>query len=206
MIFILSVVGINVRGTYSEIKSSFETQKAINAPYIGIDFVNGNGSAIADNYMASEVYGMPGDIIGNGLAIKNTENSAAYVRVTIYRYWENEDGTKDTSSKDDPEYLDPAQLKFNVADGWLIFDGDEYSEVMYAYYTRPLDPGEAALIIDSYTYLDVTQNNNLYADKTIHIEFYGYGIQTIAAKEAFKAEWGVDVEFDDNQNIISIEL
>ncbi len=206
MIFILGVVGFSVRGTYSVIQSSFETQKAIYTPYLGIDFVNGDGSTMSDNFLESEVYGMPGDVIDGGLAIKNTENTTAYVRVTIYRYWADEDGTKNTTDRDDPNYLDPAQIQFTIANGWLVFDGDEYSEVTYAYYTRPLDPGEYATVIDSYTYLDVTQNNNLYADKIVHLEFFGYGVQTFDAKNSFKAEWGVDVEFDADENIVSIGL
>lgn len=206
MIFILAVVGFSIRGTYSVIQSSFETQKAINAPYIGIDFVNGEGGEMADNYLQSEVFGMPGDIIDDGVAIKNTENTPAYVRVTIYRYWADEDGTKNTTAKEDPDYLDPTQIQFSVADDWLVFDGDEYSEVIYAYYTKPLAPDEVALIIDSYTYLNVFENNNLYADKIVHLEFFGDGIQTIAPVEAFAAEWGVEVELDANQNIVSIGL
>ncbi|MDD3021762.1 MAG: hypothetical protein PHX61_12415 [Alphaproteobacteria bacterium] len=206
MLFILAVASFSVRGTYSVIQSSIETQKAINAPYIGIDFVNGDGSAVSDNYLESEAFGMPGDIIDDGVAIKNTENTVAYVRVTIYRYWADEDGTKNLTAKEEPGYLDPEEIGFTVADDWLVFAGDEYSEVVYAYYTKPLEPGTMALIIDSYTYLDVNENNNLYANKIAHLEFYGEGIQTIAAKEAFRAEWGVDVEFDTDMNIVSIGL
>ncbi len=190
-------IGFGVSGTYSVIESTFKTNKDITTATIGISLnITGSDESIA----------VPGDVIEKSVAIENTKDYDAYVRVTIYRYWDDSQGNKSMTVKEDPNYLDPEEIKFAIEDGWIISLGDEYGEVSYAYYTKPLKPGETAMILEEYSYLDIEANHNLYADKSAHLEFYADAIQTFAAKDAFLAEWGVEARFDENDNLVAVEL
>ncbi len=190
-------VGFGIRGTYGVIESSFQTTKDVTTAAIGINLnVTGTHDGVA----------VPGEVVDKSVAIENTEDYDAYVRVTIYRYWADAQDNKSMTTPDDPDnYLDPEEIKFTIEDGWIVLPGDEYGEVTYAYYTKPLKPGESALILEEYSYLDTDENHNLYANTIAHLEFYADAVQTFAGQDALLAEWGVVATFDDD-NIVSVEL
>lgn len=190
-------IGFGISVTYSTPTETVFSTKDVTLATVGIDLLtSNNGDDIA----------MPGDVIEEPVAILNDESSDAYVRVKIYRYWADGDDNKSMTTQEDPNYLDPEEIKFELSDDWLVFEGDEYGEVIYAYYTKPLAPGEQALVLEQYSYLDNEVNNNQYADMIAHLNFYADAVQTFAAEDAFLAEWGVNVTFDDNGNIDTLNI
>ena len=69
------------------------------------------------------------------LAVTNDGDIPQYVRVTVNRYWEGEDG-KDVS-------LEPDLIKLALGDGWKVEEADN-GEHMVFYYQGVLQPGETS--------------------------------------------------------------
>ena len=110
------------------------------------------------------------------IAIKNTGNIDAYLRVRLVSYWVDSNGN--ITSK--PSWMPPV----SVTSGWVTGTGNTY------YYSQPVAPG------------DIT-TNLLYADITLEeedgylqvIEVFADAIQSKPA-EAVTTSWGVTLDGD----------
>ncbi|MBQ1407159.1 MAG: hypothetical protein IIY88_03390 [Eubacterium sp.] len=160
------------------------------------------------------------------LSVTNSGAVDEYVRVTIYKYWLNEDGSK--AQDLDPGFID---IKLVAGDnGWIL--DDEYSgdgERVVLYYTKPLSGTESGnsettpyftdtVTVDGDVKLFVTQtettvddegytvvtNKYTYDGKTFCIDVQADGVQTHNAEDAIKGAWGRTVTIDE-EGILSLE-
>lgn len=140
------------------------------------------------------------------LTVRNSGTIDEYVRVNVYCYWEDGDGSKRTD-------LDPAWIDLHLTgNGWLEDETAATAERRVLYYDKILDSGDTApLFADTLTIGEglkakvtettVKEENGV---KTITTT-YDYGgvrfvleaevdaVQTHNAKDAIMSAWGIDV-------------
>lgn len=110
------------------------------------------------------------------IAIKNTGNIDAYLRVRLVSYWVDSDGNITSKRSRMPQV--------SVTSGWVTGTGNTY------YYSQPVAPGDST-------------TNLLYADITLEeedgylqvIEVFADAIQSKPA-EAVTTSWGVTLDGD----------
>lgn len=110
------------------------------------------------------------------IAIKNTGNIDAYLRVRLVSYWEDSDGN--ITSK--PSWMP----RVSVTSGWVTGTGNTY------YYSQPVAPGDFTTnLLDA----DITlKEENGYLQV---IEVFADAIQSKPA-EAVTTSWGVTLDGD----------
>lgn len=149
----------------------------------------------------------PGKAYPERLSASNSGQIDTYVRVIVYRDWENADGVRDTT-------LSPDMINLGLASGqgWLLDENASTSERLVFYYSRILSPGqESPALCDTLTISSdiarkaketVTEGENGYKTITTSYLYDGYrfnltaevdAVQTHNAQEAIKSAWGVDV-------------
>lgn len=88
---------------------------------------------------------------------------------------------------------------------WIIDDTDEYKEVVYMYYKMPVKAKEGTShAIDNIMIGNIT-NQEFYSKLKVKVDVEVDAIQTVAAKDAILAEWGMDVTFDANDNMTQVQ-
>ena len=140
------------------------------------------------------------------IEIENSGTIEAYVRVTIYRYWIDKDGVKDTELS--PDFI---QLNF-TGDNWLLDPDASTTERLVLYYGKLLEVGETTTPLTDLFRVDPAINDEvtITADKkgefTVLTRAYDYdgyqfvveihadGIQTHNAETAIRSAWGRQVE------------
>lgn len=194
--------------TLAAFQTATSTTEQVTTTEIGIDIVQEQGSGEnvktvsgAEGFEGITYRGMPGDIVDEKIYVKNTKSQACYVRVTINRFWLDAQGERDRSMPGDDTYLNPREIDImRDNDDWLVIDGDEeYGEVLYCYYRRPLEVGEnTANVMDQFSILaeSASLNNNKYVGYGSQITFDADAIQTIAVQDAMLAEWGVKADIE----------
>lgn len=135
-----------------------------------------------------------------------------YVRVVVQKSWQNENGKKNQT-------LDPALIKLEVADGWLINEAESTSEQTVYYLTEPLECGSEASFITGITVdnkvtqviKDATTESTItheyvYDGQTVNVSIRADAVQTHNAEDAIYAAWGVKAKCSaiDDGNILSI--
>ena len=147
------------------------------------------------------------------LSVTNSGSIDEYVRVTVYKYWTDENGNKRTD-------LDPNLIKLNflLDNGWVLdkaYSTDPERTVLY--YTKALGTGETTPFFTDTVTVDgsiknyVTQteeknedtgytvvtNHYLYDGKEFCIEVQADGVQTHNAEDAILSAWGRKVTVSD---------
>ncbi len=151
------------------------------------------------------------------LRVGNLGTIEEYVRVTVRKYWLDEDGKKNTS-------LDPALILLNLnTEDWIVDEDYTEEERVILYYPNPLpvysasdpDASKTPWFLDeiriggqikNYYEREVKQEGEYtvvklsytYDGKKICLDVQADGIQTHSAVEAFKSAWGIDVSIDEN--------
>lgn len=138
------------------------------------------------------------------------EGYELYTRVTIYKYWEdNENGelqpenihlyTK-TADGGKTELLPGTEAAVRVND-WFVQYAD--GEQVILYYAKPLSSGEATgNVLDSLTVDE--EAGNAYTGRRIVLEIQADAVQKAAAEASIPSEWGVYPSFDEAGNITAI--
>ena len=149
---------------------------------------------------------IPGRNYAEQIQVKNSGAIDSYVRVILYRSWQDADGNKDTE-------LSPDLIDLGLADGngWIVDREASTPERMVLYYTGVLPVGESTpplcetLRVHPDIFQKVTQDVTVTeAGKTITAvyQYDGYwmsleaevdAVQTHNGQEAVKSAWGVDV-------------
>ena len=172
---------------------------------------NGNPVANGGTLMAEVVGGtdpiLPGVNYPVALAIKNTGSIDEYVRVTVYRYWTDASGVKQSDTKWDPDMI---KLNVPAGSGWTEDTAAQTAERSVYYYQSPLSPGDTSdLFLESvriendvvYRAEQTTVTNNglttittsyLYDGACCHVRIVADAVQGHSAKDAVKSAWGVD--------------
>lgn len=149
----------------------------------------------------------PGKSYPEALSVTNSGAIDSYVRVILYRSWQNEKGEKLTE-------LSPELIGFQLTEGsgWVVDDRASTPERIVLYYTKVLPSQEStpalcdAVRISNDIYREVKEETTEEtADgKTIRTVYLHDGcymsveaevdaVQTHNAAEAVKSAWGVDV-------------
>lgn len=145
---------------------------------------------------------VPGATVEKELYVKNLKESPSYIRVTLTKYWENNDGNK--LPELDAQFI---ELATQDTSNWIIQDNDENSEVVYMYYKLPLNTNDETkpflnqLLIGR----DGRLLNNEYSHLNVKLDIEVDAIQQYAAQQAILSEWGLDVSINDQGIIRQVE-
>jgi hypothetical protein len=202
----LIVVILLGAGTYAAFYTSADVKEDVSTSNLGIKLVQTQDkditgvTAIADdgtNGTGFQYAGAPGDTVNETMAVASTGKRDTYVRVIIHRFWSNASGTKDPNN-------DPTKISITCkSSNWIVTEDPNDPEVITCYYKPVLKAGEtSANVMDAFSIAsDLT---NQYSGFSTNITFKADGIQITAAKDAMKAEWGVNATFDDSGNITAV--
>lgn len=139
------------------------------------------------------------------IAVKNSGTINAYVRVSIYKYWTDKDGSKVTT-------LSPDLIRLNIInkDSWLTDDKAATTERSVYYYNKCLNAGETTpdltdtISISNEVAKKVTQTvtgNKIvttydYNGVKFNVEACVDVVQEHNAKDAIKSAWGRSVSIN----------
>ena len=134
------------------------------------------------------------------MQVRNTGSIDEYVRVSVYRYWLDEQGNKFPEMES--SWID---LAFVTGNGWTIDEASRTEERTVLYYSPALASGETSspflrsIAIDENAARTVIQNNGsvitttyFYNGKSFCVEVYVDGVQTHNADKAELSAWGVN--------------
>lgn len=151
---------------------------------------------------------VPGKIYPERLSVQNSGDIDTYVRVILYRHWQNSQGERDTA-------FSPAliELGLSTGQGWMIDEKASTAERIILYYGNILSPGEESPILNDTLKINsdigkkaaesVSVDEKGYKTITTRFAYDGYrfnltaevdAVQTHNAREAIKSAWGVDVD------------
>ncbi len=148
---------------------------------------------------------LPGKTYPEVLAVRNTADINEYVRVSVFKYWLDENGNKFADMNSDW-----IELGFVTDGDWSIDQGSSTEERTVLYYAKPVAPGkETTEFLESVTINDViltkvsqstsVQNNVtvikttfIYNGKQFCIEVLVDGVQDHNADQAKLSAWGVN--------------
>lgn len=193
---------ITIGGTIAYFRAETSTQNKMTSTALKIALNNGesdSGFEISED-RATYLNASPGDVLKRQMYVQNVETSPMYVRLTITKYWKDEQGNK--VSDLDASYI---KIKTEQTDHWIIQDDDRNNEVIYMYYRLPLETNEYTDDALSNLVIGDINMTNEYASYQVQIDVEADGIQKYAAKQAILAEWGLDVEIDDQGILQSVE-
>lgn len=151
------------------------------------------------------------------LAVQNTGTITQYVRVSMLKYWEDENGNKVTT-------VSPDLIKLGLdttpkADGsaWLLDEGSSTTERTVLYYNRPLASGDTThnfcnkVSVDGAIASKVTQTEQKNADGTTTItttydydglrfcvEANVFAVQQHNVLDAIHSAWGANLNINDD--------
>ena len=142
-----------------------------------------------------------------GLTITNDSSNGynAYIRVRIYKIWEDQDGNPLTIDSDSDKETIKIQ-GYDDPDKWIVYDTGSNEDVEL-YYKHPVAPGSSTA--EFITSIKTDENlGNDYADKNLYIEVEADAVQALEAEDnkvnaaGIMSAWGVTAEFDDGTNTI----
>lgn len=195
--------GVALQQSMAYFRERTNVSHTISATTLGIDLVEHSNDEHAnkttDGYAFRAL--MPGVEVEHESFVENTEGKALYLRVTLTKYWKDENGEKNFE-------LDPSMIQINTKDtsDWIIQkDENSNDEVMYFYYRKPLQPKERTSNITDSFKVDEKASRSLLAKKGIEIDIEAEAIQAIEGAEAILSEWGMNVTLDENGVITAVE-
>lgn len=140
-------------------------------------------------------------------SVQNTGSVAAYVRVTVTKYWADEENNGKRTDLDGSAI----QVSAPAGSGWLESNPPFSSgETQTFYFCRPISPQEASEALLQSLAVDAALGNE-YTDKTIRLEAVAEGVQFAGAahgdvnQKGILTSWGVLAQLDEDGNITAIE-
>ena len=149
------------------------------------------------------------------LKVRNSGTINQYVRVSVYRYWLDQDGNKMQTLT--PDLID---LEFNTDNGWMVDEESSTEERTILYYNKMLPAGEGEvsktplfadkLTIDGKLATKVSQTEEQNGNYTTIITTYLYdgvqfrlkvevdAVQEHNAEDAVWSVWGRRVKVENN--------
>lgn len=147
------------------------------------------------------------------LAVKNSGGIEEYVRVTVYIYWIDEDGNKDSS-------LDPKKIEIDFSQNpdWIIDEDATTTQRTVLFYRQVLGEGDTTpTFINTIKLNDtiketiqfseqaaegnttiITHSKNTFEGKTATLEVNVDAVQNHNAQDAIETAWGRKVSIDSN--------
>lgn len=240
VLFVVAVallVGSAVGGTYAALTYYSENFHAdFNMFDIGVTLLENNEPVAWRNYTGADDSWseQTGELLKNmlaegeelelgkhypvSLAAQNSGSIDEYVRVRLFKYWEDKDGNRLTN-------LDPNNIELELSEnGWMENPAESTTERTVLYYTSPLASGatsseflHAVTIskavcnqVTERTYTDeegyrVVETIYHYDNASFVLKAQVDAVQTHNAQDAFMSAWGVLAEFDANGNITALQ-
>jgi hypothetical protein len=220
---LLLVGGIGV--TRAVLIESDTYSGTLETPDIAIQ-LNENGTAVSGEdtllkglFKAGESLTI-GKIYDEVLTVTNTGSADQFARVTLYKYWTDEEGKRVD--------LDPAYIRLVLGEDWAVDEASSTKERTVVYYTKVLAPGEESTplltkisadsevsilvaqetvdtqVVDGVTY---TKIETTYVDDglNLNLEASADAIQTHHAQDAIEASWGTtNVTADEDAGTLSV--
>ncbi len=170
-----------------------------------------SGSALLSGMIAPGERIKPGMVYDRPVSVTNSGKIDEYVRVVVYKYWQNKSGDKDVR-------FDPDLIELVLAGGWTKDTTAETlgEKAVYYYTGGPLTSGESVPLLETVTINDsvlrlatqinpedpggqpgVIQTVYEYDGATFCIEIEADGVQTHNAKDAILSAWGKSVTVTD---------
>lgn len=202
----LSLIGLSLvlitlvyQGTMAVIQESTNIDTKMSAAKLGVSIVQNNeiGKEAKKGVTFENI--LPGANIAHDLKVENTKDKDVYVRVTLTKYWEDENKKKLVNA-------DAKWIELLTGEGnWMMVEaGNTNDEMMYFYYTKPVKAKEITTSFLKEIKCSTALKDQSYANYQMKIEVEVEAIQTVGAKDAILSEWGMEVEIDENQQITSI--
>ena len=172
---------------------------------IGVELDNDSGSVSGSKLLAGMI--APGEKIKPGkvydwpVTVTNSGKIDEYVRVVVYKYWQNKSGAKDVK-------FDPAYIELELAGGWTKDSTAETlgEKAVYYYTGGPLKSGASVPLLKTVTINDsvlreatqTTVGNKIittyeYDGAVFCIEIEADSVQTHNAQDAIRSAWGKKV-------------
>ncbi len=148
---------------------------------------------------------LPGKTYPEVLAVRNVAEINEYVRVSVFKYWLDENGNKFPEMNSDW-----IELGFVTGNGWSIDTSSSTEERTVLYYANPIAPGEETTeFLDSITINDVIltkvsqstsvengvtviRTSFIYNGKQFCLEVIADSVQDHNADQAKLSAWGVN--------------
>ena len=187
---VMFIAAVAVGGSIAFFRTEKDANSPISSTNLGIEIMEGPQALQEGELVLDKV--SPGDEIQRPLYVENVKDSSSYIRVTLTKFWQDENGEK-LPEKDAKEIIINA-----LGEDWIIDDSDQNGEVVYMYYCLPVASQEATTnFLDS---IKISEDgkalDNSYAGLSAVVDVEVDAIQQYAAQEAILAEWGLDVEFN----------
>ena len=209
LLFVLAI-GLLICSTVGSTRAALSLQSDIldsNFGMLNIGIgMNVSGDALLQGMLGSDSKLLPGKEYSTPVNISNTGKIDEYVRVTVYKYWLNSSGTKDTR-------FDPDLIELGVAGGWKkdTTIPSTYGEREVYYYTgKPLSKSGTVGFLNTVKINDkimrlATQSTSgnvitttyVYDGAQFCIEIVADGVQAHNAKAAIRSAWGKNVTVSD---------
>lgn len=149
---------------------------------------------------------VPGERYDETIKVQNTGTIPQYVRVTIYKYWQDENGKKFTELSPDLIEL------FPVIGDWVEDTSSKTKERAVYYYRNMLNPGDETTALTNgirinekiLQYVNQTTNGNTittkyaYEGKEFCIKATVDAVQNFDAESAIESTWGHKVTINNN--------
>ena len=154
------------------------------------------------------------------LTVTNTGSADQFARVTLYKYWTDEEGKRID--------LDPAYIRLVLGEDWAVDEASSTKERTVVYYTKVLAPGEESTplltkisadskvsilvaqetvdtqVVDGVTYTKI-ETTYVYDGLNLNLEASADAIQTHHAQDAIEASWGTtNVTADEDAGTLSV--
>lgn len=190
---VMFIAAVAVGGSIAFFRTEKDANSPISSTNLGIEIMEGEQALQEGELVLDKV--SPGDEIQRPLYVENVKDSSSYIRVTLTKFWQDENGKK-LPEKDAKEII------VNVFDdeNWIIDNksDQENGEVIYLYYRLPIaSQEETTNFLDSIQISETGKTlDNSYAGLSAVVDVEVDAIQQYAAQEAILAEWGLDVEFN----------
>lgn len=202
LLFVLAV-GLLLGGTIGGVRAAPLTpmnqsyRASMETSSIAISFVENSGeplganATILDSLANGEEPFKIGKSYPESISVRNTGDIGAYARVTVYKYWTDENGKAVN--------LDPAliSVKYNTSGGWTIDQESSTEERTVIYYSSPIAPGFEtpsfieSVAIDGSIVKAVNEDNSFtYDGITFHIDVVGDAVQEHSGEAAMLSAWG----------------
>lgn len=220
---LLLVGGIGV--TRAVLIESDTYSGTLETPDIAIQ-LNENGTAVSGEdtllkglFKAGESLTI-GKIYDEVLTVTNTGSADQFARVTLYKYWTDEEGKRVD--------LDPAYIRLVLGEDWAVDEASSTKERTVVYYTKVLAPGEESTplltkisadsevsilvaqetvdtqVVDDVTYTKI-ETTYVYDGLNLNLEASADAIQTHHAQDAIEASWGTtNVTADEDAGTLSV--
>lgn len=194
-------------GTMAAYQAETNTEKTISTSSVDIR-LNLEGADVDDQgnvlYDGRE---LKDGVVSERVSATNAGSKAVYLRIQITKAWySGNEKIFEVSGRD----VDSSTIEVHLInpEDWIVPEDfeDRNHENIYIYYKKVLKAGETtSALMDSFSLLkNADGNTNQYAGLSARMRFDANSIQTMAAKDAMLAEWGVIAEFDADGSILSI--